>query len=224
MKKNNIILITSTLLFCLMIFTGANCSNNQPTSTDSGTVKNASTSQAETIKSNDDVNNELVKLAITVGPSDSKVTIIEASDIECPACRSVHPEIAKTVEAYKDKVQFGYLPYPLSYHADALPAAYAIEAANLQGKGWEMHDALFEASEYDENGIVAAAQNIGLDMDKFNSDRVSDEIKKKIDDSKTLLDELGLAGTPTFYINGTEYQSNPSFSNLSAQIDKLLSN
>ena len=219
MEKNNLMILSTALFLSIMIFTGANCSNSDSANTN-GKVKNAQ----DTIKTNklsaEKANEELAKLAITIGPEDAKTTIIEASDLECPACKSTHTEFAKTVDKYKDSVKFGYLPYPLSYHPNALLAAYAIEAANLQEKGWEMHDKLFEAQTLDENSINTLAQELELNMDQFKIDIDSDTVKQKINDSKALLDELGLTGTPTFYINGIEYQRSPSFANLSIEIEK----
>lgn len=190
-------------------------------------IKNTDTTKNNTQKtsnpvSNDKANDKLYELAIKTGTEDSKLTIIEASDLECPACRAVHPEFKKTVEKYKDKVRFGHVPYPLSYHKEALPGALAVVAADMQGRGWDMHEALFDADKYSESIIEEKAKEIGLDMDKFNTDKDSEEVKSKIDEGMEFLNELELQGTPTFYINGVEYQGSPYFDSMSAEIEKRL--
>lgn len=211
--------ITLVCLVGIMSLINVGCAN----STQVGSNKNTSTAQStKEPVSNEKANDKLYEMAIKTGSDDSKVTIIEASDVECPACRSIHPEFKKVVEEYKDKVRFGYVPYPLSYHEDAMPGALAIEAANLQGKGWEMHEALFDADSYDASIIEEKAKEIGLDMDKFNSDKDSQELKDKIDEAMQFLNDLELQGTPTFYINGVEYQGTPYYANLSAEIEERL--
>lgn len=219
MKKYIFILVPVIIIF-LALFLG--CNNNQSSSNEK--VKNNQTTQTETKVSNEYAKEQLLDLAITVGLKDANMVIIEASDFECPACRSIHPEFKKTVEKYKDKIMFGYIPYPLSYHPNAMNAALAVEAANIQNKGWEMYELLFEGQNFNPDIIETRAQELGLDINKFNQDRESEEAKSQIEKSRQLLNELGLQGTPTFYINGNEYQNSPTFANLSAEIEERLNN
>jgi protein-disulfide isomerase len=79
----------------------------------------------------------------------AKVTIIEFSDFECPACyqffSATYPQLKKD---YIDtgKVTFIYRHFPLTaIHPNAFPAALASECAQEQGKFWQYHDILFDA-------------------------------------------------------------------------------
>lgn len=87
----------------------------------------------------------------------------------------------------------------------AEPAALAGLAAHKQGKFWEMHDAIFAigAKSLSPDKITAAAQEIGLDMQKFNNDRISPEVKKQL--TKDIADARAaqVSGTPTLFINGS---------------------
>ena len=211
MKKTKKILLGLAIIASVFIFSGCG-------SEDNAQVAGTQTQSADATE----VNQKLAELAITTGPTDAKVTIIEASDFECPACRHWAPEFDKTVQKYVDKVKFGYIPFPLSYHESAMPAALAVEAAAKQGKGWEMFTKLFEGEALDLGKIDTTAKDLGLDMDKFNADKDSQEVKDKIEKAKTLLTDLNLQGTPTYYINGQEYSGTPTLDALSIEIDKLL--
>lgn len=220
MQRNYIIGI-SFIIFAGLSLVGLNCNN----STSPNANINNNTATAQSAKQNlpsEEANKKLLETAIVTGPSESKVTIIEASDFECPACRYWYPEFKKVIDAYKDKVQFGYVAFPLSYHTTAMPAALAVEAANKQGKGWELYKKLFEGSTIDQTIIDAQIKALGLDMDKYNTDIASAELKNKIQNGMELLNQLGLEGTPTFYINGTPLTVNPTFEGFKTEIDKLL--
>ena len=77
------------------------------------------------------------------GPDGAAVVIVEFADFECPFCQKVAPQLDTLWEARKDKVRFVYKFLPLSMHPHGEIAARAAVAAQLQGKFWEMHHALF---------------------------------------------------------------------------------
>jgi protein-disulfide isomerase len=103
------------------------------------------------------------------------------------------------------KIVFKNLPLTSLGHTMAEPAALAGLAAHKQGKFWEMHDAIFAigAKSLSPDKITAAAQEIGLDMQKFNNDRISPEVKKQL--TKDIADARAaqVSGTPTLFINGS---------------------
>jgi protein-disulfide isomerase len=78
------------------------------------------------------------------GPSSAKVTIVEFSDFQCPACISAFPVVNQVKNAYGDKIRFVYKQFPLNnIHPYAQKAAEAALCANAQGKFWEWHDKVF---------------------------------------------------------------------------------
>lgn len=85
-----------------------------------------------------------VGTAVTFGPAEAKVTIVEYSDFQCPYCSRSYATVKQLLSDYGDKVRLVYKHYPLSFHANAQKAAEAAECARDQGKFWEMHDLLFE--------------------------------------------------------------------------------
>jgi protein-disulfide isomerase len=137
------------------------------------------------------------------GPADAKVTIVEFSDFQCPACKQAHYKMPALLEKYGDKIKFVYRDFPLlGKHEDALPAAVAASCAGDQGKYWEMHDMLFKAPSLKESDFKSFAGNLKLDADKFSAclkEPARDaEVRKDLEDGRA----YGVNSTPTFYVNG----------------------
>jgi protein-disulfide isomerase len=88
-------------------------------------------------------------------------------------------------------------------HPQALPAAKAAVAAQRQGKFWEMHDKIFENHRQLTNDKYREfAQQIGLDVAKFEKDFNSPEVQKQIDEEMAVARAAEVSGTPTFFVNG----------------------
>ncbi|PWQ94675.1 DsbA family protein [Leucothrix arctica] len=87
---------------------------------------------------------EIVASDHVKGNPDAPLTIVEYSDLQCPACRAQHESIQKVWAPIKGSVRFVYRHFPLTnIHPHALTAAYYSEAAAKQDKFWEMHDLMF---------------------------------------------------------------------------------
>jgi len=173
-----------------------------------GIVKLASKSQtagsdnlAITISAIND--NENIK-----GDKEALATLIEYSDFQCPACGSYYPILKKVTEDLSAKVRFAYRHFPLPQHKNAKLAATVAEAAGKQGKFWEMHDLIFQnQSDWSEEKNAAIlfakyAQDIGLDLARFQTDVASDDIKAKIENDYKSGVKAGVDSTPSFFLNG----------------------
>lgn len=139
------------------------------------------------------------------GNENTKLTLIEFSDYQCPFCARHFRENLPQIE--KDYINTGKLNYVLrdfpleSIHRDAFRAAEAANCAGEQGKYWEMHDRLFQ----NQNQIGAAdlpkhAQAIGLDGTAFrqclDTGKQAAKIRKDLADGQM----AGVRGTPTFFL------------------------
>jgi len=79
------------------------------------------------------------------GPENAPITIVEFSDLQCPACRSAAPLAKAVLEKYPDQVRLVYRHFPLvTIHKYAQVAALTSEVAAEQNKFWEFHDLVFE--------------------------------------------------------------------------------
>lgn len=151
------------------------------------------------------------------GNKDSKVVLIEYGDFQCPACGSAYPIIKEVTDAYKDKVAFIFRNNPLTaIHPNARAGSAAAEAAGLQGKYWDMHDALYEnqtswssaAVDKRTDMFVAYASQIGVkDKEKFKKDMESKAVNNKIDFDLALGKRVPVSGTPTILLNNKKIES-----------------
>jgi len=157
---------------------------------------------------------EIVSSDQTKGNKNSKIELIEYSDFQCPACSYYYPYLKQIAEEFSGQIRFAFRHFPLSQHQNAELAARAAEAAGKQNKFWEMHDLLFEnqsiwsASNEAGNVFATLATSLNLDVDKFNTDINSQEIKDKV--ANELKDGLaiGINATPTFILNGQKLDPN----------------
>ncbi|GGI24106.1 DsbA family protein [Pedobacter mendelii] len=146
------------------------------------------------------------------GGKSASIEIVEFGDYQCPYCGDAFPLIQEIQDTFGDQIKFVFRNFPLQeVHQYALSAALAAEAAALQGKFWEMHDALYENQHrIGDDLFIELAKTIGLDLDKFKKDAVSVEIQQRIDDDFESGIRSGVNGTPSFYVNGTKFDGDAS--------------
>src|SRR3989344_3922900 len=142
-----------------------------------------------------------------LGDENAPVTIIEFSDYQCPFCRKFYDETLPSLKSEyidKGKVKLIYRDYPLSsIHPQAQKAAEAAECAGEQNKYYEYHDKLFKNQKaLDINNLKKYAKEIGLNTNDFNncldSNKMESEVQKDLEEGQ----DLGIQGTPAFFING----------------------
>lgn len=145
------------------------------------------------------------------GPSDAKVTLVEFSDFQCPACGATYPTLKTLSEEYKDRVKFVYKDFPLTQiHPYAQKAAEAGQCALEQNKFWEMHDKMFEnQTRLSVADLKNYASEIGLDTTAFNSCLDTSKMAGRVSADATLGLRVGVKGTPSFFINNKPYSNMP---------------
>lgn len=147
------------------------------------------------------------------GKKDSKVVLIEYGDFQCPGCGAAHPNIKAVTEKYEDKIAFVFRNFPLTtIHPNARAAAAAVEAAGLEGKYWQMHDAMFQNQDSwkDLTGtqrtdtFLQYAKTLGVNEQKFTANLEKPSINKKISFDQALGKKVNVSSTPTFFLNGEQ--------------------
>ena len=76
------------------------------------------------------------------GPAKASATLEEFGDFQCPPCGMMSGSLLEIEKDYGPKLRVIFRNFPFPNHQHALEAAYAAEAAGLQGHYWEMHDLL----------------------------------------------------------------------------------
>jgi protein-disulfide isomerase len=114
----------------------------------------------------------------------------------------VEPKLYK--EYVKDgtlRIEWRDFPYR---GQESVNAAVAARAAQAQGRFWDYHDLLYDSqfSGYSDENLMALARKAGLDTQRFESDYKNNRYERLVraDFQKGL--NLGVNGTPTFFING----------------------
>ncbi len=138
------------------------------------------------------------------GPKDARVTVVEFSDYQCPYRGRAEPLVEQIVQAFPKDVQRVYKQYPLPMHPNAMPASKAALAAGKQGKFWEMHQKLFEnQTALGSDNYKKWAQEIGLDVARFEKDMNAPEVQAQIDKEMQEARAAEVTGTPTISSTGS---------------------
>jgi len=154
------------------------------------------------------------------GPEEAPVTLVEYGDYECPYCGRAEPTVRELLQEFSEELRYVYRHLPLvDVHPHAELAAEAAEAAGAQGSFWEMHDLLFA----NQNALEPAdlrgyAARLGLDVDRFWDEARSRTYARRVAEDVRSADESGVAGTPTFFVNGRRHEGAYATETLAAAV------
>jgi protein-disulfide isomerase len=141
------------------------------------------------------------------GPAQAPVTLEEFGDFQCPPCGMISGPLLEIEKDYGPKLRVIFRNFPFPNHQHALEAAYAAEAAGLQGRYWEMHDLLYKEQANWSNApdvkqlFVSYAKILGLEMDRFETDMAGPTAKARVTADQERGKSLGVNATPSIFIN-----------------------
>lgn len=151
------------------------------------------------------------------GSEDASVTIIEYGNYDCIDCEPMNSTIKKIVEEYPEDVMFIWKDIP---NASSVNAAFAGRCAQKQGKFWEMHDLLLQNTRFLNRARLSdLAQEIGLDMDKFDQCVDTGETASLIQENIDQAAKLEISGMPYFFINDQEISGTISYSDFKNMVE-----
>lgn len=153
-----------------------------------------------------------------LGDKKAKVEMIEFSDYQCPFCRKFWQDTYSQLKKdYVDtgKVQLAFKDFPLDFHPGAPYYALAARCAREKGGDagyFKMHDKIFQEQNKLDGGTVAStvtyvgadtvkkwAKDIGYDISTcFDSGKYNTNIQT----DAAYGQEVGVSGTPAFFVNG----------------------
>ena len=141
------------------------------------------------------------------GPEDAAVTLVEYGDLECPYCGRAETVVRELLSDFGD-LRYVWRHLPLNdVHPHAQMAAEAAEAADAQGKFWEMHDTMLaHQGDLTLRDILGYAEDLGLNLDQFKTAVRKRKGSGRIAEDVESADLSGVSGTPTFFINGHRHQ------------------
>jgi len=166
---------------------------------------------------------------ISKGPKNSKATLVEYADFQCPACKAFYPVVKQLNQDFTGKLHYVYRFFPLTaIHKNAMTSTEAAYAANKQGKFFEMEDLLFtkqqdwEGSSDAESIFAGYATQLGLNKDQFLADMHSQAAQDFIQKQEDAGTNAGVNATPTFFLNGKQIQNPSSYEEFKTLISDTL--
>ena len=141
------------------------------------------------------------------GPVDAPLTIVEYGDYQCPFCSKASGAIEEVVRELNGRLRYVWRHAPLErVHPNAVADAEAVEAAALQGKRTEFAKSLFADQDHQmPSDILRRAEELGLDVDKFERDLRSPEVIARVRDDMLDAEAMDITSVPTFFINGQRH-------------------
>ncbi len=153
------------------------------------------------------------------GNPDSKIIITEISDFDCGLCSYMHEGYESLYKKYAEQIKFVHT----IFSEEVKPSARGAYAAGLQDKYWEMADTLFAMPRAaDSAQVMSVAVQLGLDMDQFVSDYMSNENIEKLKNNSIYLSGLGIVQTPTILINGHPLRHVDDIKHVHEEIERAL--
>lgn len=150
------------------------------------------------------------------------------TDYQCPYCAKAEPKFEEAAKKLDGIMNVTVRHMPLNMHANAVPAALAVEAATAQGKHLEMANKLFN-TQNDWKNIKERdklrtlfndyAKELGLNVEEFDKVLLDSETIKPIQRDYEHAVKIGVKGTPTFAVNDKVVEGLDS----SSSVDDLVS-
>lgn len=143
--------------------------------------------------------------APAMGPKDAKVTLIEFSDYQCPFCKRVRPTIWKLMDDYKNNLRYVFMDFPLSFHQFSKKTHEAAHCAEDQGKYFEYNKKIFEnQTNLTPDDLKKYAKEMALNSSKFDKCLDKGEHAKDVEQSMERGLQVGVTGTPAYFVNGIQ--------------------
>lgn len=150
------------------------------------------------------------------------------TDYQCPYCAKAEPKFEEAAKKLDGIMNVTVRHMPLNMHANAVPAALAVEAAAAQGKHVEMANKLFN-TQNDWKNIKERdklrtlfndyAKELGLNVEEFDKVLLASDTVKPIQRDYEHAVKIGVKGTPTFVVNDKVVEGLDS----SSSVDDLVS-
>ncbi|MER7004493.1 DsbA family protein [Dactylosporangium sp. NPDC000555] len=158
----------------------------------------------------------------TIGPQTAPVSLVEYGDFQCPYCAMAHSIMQDLLRLRRETLRFTFRHFPLTnVHPYADLAAEVSEAAGVRNAFWPMHDWLFDS----QRSINPRQLMVGVERLGLPSAEIGDEVGAHLYLDRVRRDLVGgvrsgVAGTPTFFINGIRHDGGYGLDELLEVVDE----
>jgi Na+:H+ antiporter, NhaA family len=141
------------------------------------------------------------------GAAPGRLTILIYGDFLCPYCRRLEIVLDRLRGALGGRMAYVFRHFPNErVHPGAELLSLGAEAADRQGRFWQMHDALFaRGPPVEESALFQLATSLGLDMERFRNDLRDAALRRRVDEDIADARRNGVTATPTIFIDGVRY-------------------
>jgi protein-disulfide isomerase len=158
-----------------------------------------------------------------VGNPDGDVTLVEFFDYNCGYCKQSLASVAKLIEG-DPKLRVVLKDFPI-LGSDSVETAHYATAARMQlspAKFWEFHKKLLSTRGHiGKQQALAAAKEVGADMDRLEKDAASAETQAALKEVATLAEQLKFDGTPSWVIGKEAIVGGLPYAQLKTKIDNM---
>jgi protein-disulfide isomerase len=155
------------------------------------------------------------------GPLDAPVRVYVFTDYQCPVCRRALEPLKLLARSFPTDVCLIVKHAASSRHPLAADAAAASLAAFRQQRFWALQDRLFvDQTRLARPALLAAARDLGLDASAFERDLDDEAVVAQIRYESALAEQLGVAATPSFVVNGRVQRGWGSYRGLESVVER----
>lgn len=142
------------------------------------------------------------------GDLNAPVILVEYGDYECPHSTKASQWIPQLLHDFGNNICYIFRHFPLAHiHPQSALAAIAAEAAGLEGKFWEMHEALYRNHfMLSTDVIMSLAEELNLNEDQFLQALDREDLVNHVCEDIISGEESGVFSTPAFFINGMKME------------------
>jgi protein-disulfide isomerase len=156
------------------------------------------------------------------GGAKAQVTVVAFSDFECPFCKRAEVTVERVMKHYGDRLRYYHRDFPLPFHSNAHDAAEAARCAGDQGRYWDYYTTLFASTELSTPIFQEIATGMQLDRAKFDECLASGRHAAAVDKDLADGEQVGVNGTPAFFVNGRMLSGAQPFERFQEVIDAEL--
>lgn len=227
---------TTLALTIALALQATGCSSSPQTDDELPAQSDEGAAETDAVDTIDDVDEEAYESDVLpvgdspiLGDPEAPVTVVEFSSMQCPFCGQAGLVMEELVDRYDGDVRVVFKYYPLPNQPQAEPASRILEAVRRQDDDafWEMKSALFErladfgAFPIEELGAELAME-LGLDAEQLREDFHDPEIAAVVERDFEMGQQMGVTGTPHFFVNGEVVTGAQPIDEFEAVVDRQL--
>lgn len=163
-----------------------------------------------------------------MGGVDARVTVVEYVSPTCPFCANFHATVLPQLKTeYIDTGRVRFIARPFRRNVLDIAVFVIAEAA---GEAYSDVLAAYMASQNQwasaaspREALFAVAQQFGFTQERFEQALEDEEMFAAVEALREqAINQFGVQGTPTFFINGQRLETNATYESLSAEINSRL--